>query len=473
MLPTPHNWAVWPAVVPAGKESHMTITAEERAFLLFPEVEYTLRILPVNGDETDCYTTPVTHKYLTLKAQDGVLAFDFNFEEEMEYKLQLFRDEKMLEELHVYALEEDLYALTPLRGDLHAHSFRSDGKRDPAALAGHFREQGYDFFALTDHNRYWTGGEIDEVYAGVDTGFTRVLGEEVHTPGCVVHIVHVGGKYSVAEKYVKDRDAYEAGVMECLSRVPENVPEKYRERYARVMWATENIHAAGGLAIFPHPYWCPSGSMVYNVHDPFAKLLMTSGMFDAYELIGGMGQVGINRSVALWNDLRAEGLKLPAVGSSDVHGLTGSKYFPHSFTLCFAEKNENDAIIAAVKNGLCVAVEAVGDEYQRQYRCYGTLRLVGYAHFLMANYFQPMQRLCQGTGVMMRAYAMEACDACVIDGMTKVCCDWRDRFFGRKAAQLPSEKVRDFEDKWREKQLAGPHTKGSQIYLSTKVTRQL
>ena len=74
---------------------------------------------------------------------------------------------------------------------------------------------------------------------------------------------------------------------------------------------------------------------------------------------------------------------------------------------------------------------------------------------------------------MMRAYAMEACDACVIDGMTKVCCDWRDRFFDRKAAQLPSEKVRDFEDKWREKQLAGPHTKGSQIYLSTKVTRQL
>lgn len=473
MLPTPHNFAVCPSVVPAGKVSHMTITADERIFIPFTDAEYQLKILAVNGDETDNYGDPVTHSHLTLTGKDGALQFDFNFEEEMLYKLQLYKDEKLLEEMQVYALEEDLYALTPLRGDLHSHSYRSDGRRDPAALAGHYREQGYDFFALTDHNRFWTGGEIDETYAEVDTGFARVRGEEVHTPGCLVHIVHVGGEKSVAEKYVKDREGYEQEVAECLARVPETVPEQYRDRYARVMWATENIHAVGGLAIFAHPYWCPAGSQVYNVHDKFARILMMSGMFDAFEACGGIGQVANNRQLALWNDLRAEGLKLPAVSSSDVHKINGSASFPHCFTICFAEKNENDAIVSSIKNGLCVAVEGTGDEYRRQYRCYGSLRLVGYAHFLMANYFQPMQRLCQGTGVMMRAYAMEVCDACVIDGMTKVCCDWRDRFFGRKTAQLPSEKVRDFEDKWREKQLAGPHTKGSQIYLSTKVTRQL
>lgn len=473
MLPTPQNFAVAPAVVPAGKVSHMTITAAERAFLPFTGVEYQLKILAVNGDETDNYGTPVTHTHLTLVGKEGALEFDYLFEEEMMYKLQLFKDEKMLQEMQVYALEEDLYSLTPLRGDFHGHSYRSDGKRDPAALAGHYREQGYDFFSLTDHNRFYPGGEVDEAYAQVDTGLTRVLGEEVHTPGCLVHIVHVGGKKSVAAEYVSDREKYEKEVAECLARVPESVPEKYRERYARVMWATEHIHAAGGIAIFPHPYWQPTGSQVYNVQDQFAKVLMTSGMFDAYELVGGMGQVGINRSVALWNELRAEGLRLPAVGSSDVHGLTGSRYFPHSFTLCFAEKNENDAIIASVKKGLCVAVEATGDEYQRQYRCYGSLRLVSYAHFLLANYFVPMQRLCQGTGVMMRAYAMEECDACVINGMTKVCRDWSARFFGRKAAHLPSAELCAFEENWREIHLKGPHTKGSQIYMSDKVTRQI
>jgi hypothetical protein len=71
-------------------------------------------------------------------------------------------------------------------------------------------------------------------------------------------------------------------------------------------------------------------------------------MFDAYELVGGMGQAGVNLSVALWGDLRAEGLSIPVVGSSDVHSVSVTENFPGHFTLCFAETNENDAIIAAV-----------------------------------------------------------------------------------------------------------------------------
>ncbi|MBR5230692.1 MAG: CehA/McbA family metallohydrolase [Clostridia bacterium] len=473
MLPTPRNYAVWPAVVLAGKETHMTIIAEERAFLAFEDVEYTLKIVPINGDETDYYDAPVTHRYLTFRGHNGALEFDYTFEEEMEYRLQLYRDETLLEDMRVYALEEDLYALTPLRGDLHGHSYRSDGRRDPAALAGHYREQGYDFFALTDHNRFYPGGEIDEAYEGVDTGFARVRGEEVHAPGCMAHIVHVGGKRSVAAQYVNDKETYEKQLAECETRVPENVPEVYRKRYACLMWVSERIHEAGGLAIFAHPFWRPAKSMVNNVQEPFAKLLLKSGMFDAYEVVGGVGQVNNNLSLNLWNDMRAEGVKIPAVASSDVHKITEAASFPHHFTVCFAEKNENDAIASAVKNGLCVAVEAMGDEYRRCYRCYGSLRLVNYAHFLLANYFAPMQRLCQGTGVMMRAYAMEECDKAVIEGMTRVCHDWRDRFFGRKAAHLPGEKIRAFEEKWRDAQMKGPKTKGSRIYGTDKVTRQI
>ena len=76
-------------------------------------------------------------------------------------------EEKVLQKFNVFSVGEDLYGLTPLKGDLHSHSYRSDGKRDPADLAGHFREQGYDFLALTDHNRYYPGGEIDDVFKDV------------------------------------------------------------------------------------------------------------------------------------------------------------------------------------------------------------------------------------------------------------------------------------------------------------------
>jgi len=471
MLPTPSNYAIYPSVIPADKKVQMTIAPAEKAFLLFDNEEYLITVIAVNSDEV-FYHSPKTRKTLTLTPQNGVLRFDCEFPGEQEHVILMEYKGKKIAQFHVYSLYEDLYRLTPLRGDLHAHSYRSDGKRDPAALAGHFREQGFDFFALTDHNRYYPGSEIDETYEGVKLGLTRVLGEEVHTPGSVVHIVHVGGKRSVTAQYIENRPEFNAAVAECLTKVPEYVPEQYRERYAMAMWSTQRIHEAGGIAIFPHPYWRPGKSYAYNVCDEFAIMLLKSGMFDAYELVGGMTQPDINRSVALWSELRAEGLSIAVVGSSDVHGIEASPFFPHNFTICFAEENTNDAIIAAIKAQNSVAVESAGEEYGRQYRCYGSLRLVSYAQFLLKFYFPAMCRVCQGEGVAMRSYAMGLADAKLIELQAEQTADFRNRFFGRIEAPLPNADIIEFEAKWRKVQLAGPISKGSVIDTDT-VSRQI
>lgn len=470
MLPNPKNYAIYPAIVPSDKETLMSIVPTERAFLLFEGEEYQLTVIAVDGD--DSYYHVETHDRLMLTAHDGVLTFPYTFGGEQEFLLILEYGEKKLADLHVYSLGADLYSLRPLRGDFHGHSYRSDGKQDPAALAGHYREQGYDFFSLTDHNRFYPGGEIDEVYAGVRLGISRVRGEEVHSPDSVVHIVHVGGNESVTEQYVHDRENYERKIADYMMRVPNEIPEQYRSRYAKAMWATDAIHEAGGIAIFPHPYWKPGASKIHNVRDEFAKIILKSGLFDAYELIGGMGQVGCNRSVALWGEMRVAGVEIPVVGSSDVHGLYKADTFPHFFTVCFAEKNENDSIIDAVRHGLCVAVESVGDEYNRQYRAYGSLRLVSYAQFLLTYYFPERQRIAQGEGVAMRTYAMGQADAALIELQVAQTENFEDQFFGRKAVILPSESIRVFEAKWRERHLQGPHTKGSSVDLE-KVSRQI
>lgn len=473
MLPNPKNYAIYPSIVPADTPAEMTIAPNERAFMLFDDVTYTLRIVAVNSDECSFYYDPTPQALLSLQAVNGVLRFTYTFEGEQEYFLQLLRDGKALGEFHIYALYDDLYHLTPLRGDLHSHSFRSDGKRDPAALAGHYREQGYDFFALTDHNRHYPGGEIDEVYAGVQLGITRIPGEELHTPVSTVHIVHVGSHDSITARYVKDRSTYEAEKTAYLPRVPAHVPEKYREKYAMALWATDHIHTAGGLAIFPHPYWKPAASRCHNVCDELAMILLKSGMFDAYELIGAADYAGTNRSIALWGDLRAAGYDIPIVGSSDVHTLTNSSYFPHRFTVCFAESNTTDAILKAVRSKLTVAVEGVGQEYDRRYYTFGPLRLVSYAQFLLAHYFPERQRTCAGEGVAMRAYAMGAAPAELIELNARMNADFSDRFFGRKSALIPSAEMLAFEEKWRRVHVEeGPITKGSAIDSDT-VTRQL
>lgn len=472
MLPKVYSYAIYPTVVQSGKETEMVIAPTERSFMLYEGEEYEVRIIPVDGDYPS-YSAPAAHVIFRTIAKDGVLRFNYTFDGEMEYVVWLYYKEKKVQKMGVYALGADLLSLIPLKGDFHGHSYRSDGKRDPAALAGHYREQGYDFFSLTDHNRYYPGNEIDEVYAGLDLGITRVRGEEVHPIGSVVHIVHVGGKESVCEQYTEDHEAFYEAIKPYFDKIPANVPEKYHDRYAKCLWAADRIHAAGGIAIFAHPYWKPGSSQAYNVCEEFACLLLCSGMFDAYELVGGMEQHGVNRSVALWNDLRAEaGLRIPVVGSSDVHNIVQAETFPDYFTICFATANENDAIIDAVKAGLSVAVEASGDEYARRFRCYGSLRLVNYAHFLLEHYFLPMQRICQGEGVAMRSYAMNDAPAALVTLQVEQTKRFCDRFFGRKVALLPDEQITDFVARARARQEKGPITCGSQI-ISDKVTRRM
>ncbi len=471
MLPTAVNYRVVPAVVPAGRETEIKILPNERAFIFFDGAEYRLHIICADDDEVN-YFTPTTKHTLDLVADGGILRFNYTFSREQEYLLLLEREEKKVAEFYIYSLKEDLYALSPLRGDFHGHSYRSDGKRDPGALLGHYREQGYDFMSLTDHNRYYPGLETDAAYEGVKLGITRVPGEEVHAPGCMVHVVHVGGKSSVAELYVKDLPKYQTDIEEYIPKVPESIPEQYRERYAKLMWVTDRIHEAGGLAIFPHPYWKPGASRVFDVCDEFARILLSSGMFDAYELVGGMGQIGVNFSINLRSDLLYEGVKMPVVGSSDVHGIVATPTFPHYFTVCFAESNTPDAIVKALKEGKTVAVEATGDEYARHYRCYGDLRLVYYAQFLLTHYFPSLQRICAGEGIAMRNYLMGISPASLIEATAEQTKYFKEEFFGIREPILPSADIRAFEDKWREVHLAGPLTKGSAAH-SGKINRQI
>lgn len=463
MLPTKEIYSIYPSVVPADKEVEMTIAPLERAFALFDDAEYSVAIASINSDELNDYYTSAL-KFEPCKAQNGVIRFTYRFEGEQEHFVALYKGENAVCRFYVYSLYEDLYATIPIKADFHSHSYRSDGQRDPAALAGFYREQGYDCFALTDHNRYYPGGEIDEVYAGVDTGLIRVRGEELHTPTSPVHIVHVGGNLSVCDQYFKTPEKYNAEIAEYEKKVPANIPEKYAYRYARAMWATDKIHEAGGLAIFPHPYWRPK-NFVYNECDEFAAILLGSGMFDAYELVGGMEQIGINRSVNLWSELRAEGLDISVVGSSDVHKIENSIYFPFCFTVLFSKADSEEAVLEAIKNGKSVAVEANGsDEYARQFRAYGKLRYASYAQFLLTHFFPKYERYCEGVGVSMRAYAMGDAPKELVELSQALAQRFRMRYFGREEALCPSAEILSFENKWREVQLEGPANKGSNIY---------
>jgi len=65
------------------------------------------------------------------------------------------------------------------RGNLHCHSNLSDGLWSPDAVAGAYRDAGYDFLCLSDHFEAEYGWKIADTRALRDETFTTILGAEL------------------------------------------------------------------------------------------------------------------------------------------------------------------------------------------------------------------------------------------------------------------------------------------------------
>ncbi|HEV2529152.1 MAG TPA: CehA/McbA family metallohydrolase [Thermomicrobiales bacterium] len=82
------------------------------------------------------------------------------------------------------------------RGNIHCHSTNSDGRLEPEEVVRRYREQGYDFIALTDHFIERFDFPISDTSAYRTDGFTTIFGAELHAPaldnGQSWHIVAAG-----------------------------------------------------------------------------------------------------------------------------------------------------------------------------------------------------------------------------------------------------------------------------------------
>ena len=65
------------------------------------------------------------------------------------------------------------------RGNLHCHSNRSDGLREPEEVVGAYRGAGYDFLCLSDHFEEAYGWRVTDTRPFRDEGFTTIIGAEL------------------------------------------------------------------------------------------------------------------------------------------------------------------------------------------------------------------------------------------------------------------------------------------------------
>jgi hypothetical protein len=395
-------YSVTPRLININKKTQITVTPLDPRYNFQSDIEYTVEILPLTRNARNFNAT--SDNKVTVKGSGNKLVFDYTFDKEEEYYLRIFKTEnhERIAQLSVYALKDDLYNRRPLKGDLHIHSCRSDGRESPCIVAANYRSKGFDFFGLTDHYRYAPSIEVIDGYKDIDKGFLLFKGEEVHTPDNFVHIVHFGGESSVNEIFQKDEALYRREVDEILSS--ETIPyDGDKFLYAAGLWVSRKIKEAGGIGIFAHPHWI---SNVYNVPDDLTHAFLTNGVFDAFELIGGSSAHENNMQTAFYYQLCSEGYKIPIVSSSDSHGTINSEAFNKMYTIVFADEFTEDGILRSVKDFYSAAVEVYRDSVN--YTVHGDYRLVAYSRFLIEHYFAFTAEFCAEDGLLMRQYLLES-----------------------------------------------------------------
>ena len=85
-----------------------------------------------------------------------------------------------------------------LKGNIHTHTNRSDGRLPPDEVVARYRAAGYDFLSITDHFLPSYGFPITDAGTGAGPagGLTLILGAELHAPRTEMselwHLVAVG-----------------------------------------------------------------------------------------------------------------------------------------------------------------------------------------------------------------------------------------------------------------------------------------
>lgn len=208
------------------------------------------------------------------------------------------------------------------RGDLHAHTWHSDGRWDPADLVAYMKGRGLDFCTLTDHNTV-TG--LPEHLALADDAMVTMGGSEMST--FHGHMLAVG-------VYERIEWRHPDGT---LVAVPD-VAQAIRDR--------------GGFAVICHPR---------NIGDPWCCGCrwehedMMPGNAMAVEIWNGVWEEENAEGVKLWQRFLDEGHRLVATTGSDHHGMDHHMEAivngRPAVNVVYADGSTREAILAGLKRG--------------------------------------------------------------------------------------------------------------------------
>ncbi len=340
-------------------------------------------------EEDDAFFSHQTVHPLTVK--EGALELELAFPQEDCYRFRLYINDELTEVLELYAVEEDLFGLTPFKGDCHIHTYMSDGRESPAYMAAAACKHGLDFCAITDHMAYEPSLIAGKFWQEVGVDFLVLPGEEVHSPNNRVHIINLGGSASVNDWWRDHEDEYYAAVEQQLAQMPEPMAVKQKFIAAASQVIFDRIHSVDGLAVMCHPHWAPNVTM--NQPEDVTQYLCAHRRFDLLELVAGGATDGQQQQYNYFS-----GWDAPVMGNSDVHGCFLSPLEPRNYSLVFAKNLDWVSLKEAFLQGYTLG----GDE---NHRLHGNYRLAKYGEFLERCFYPLHDKHREALGTWMLRWA--------------------------------------------------------------------
>lgn len=195
-----------------------------------------------------------------------------------------------------------------LRGNLHAHSVRSDGRATPQAMMDAYARIGHGFTMLSDHDIWSEPADL----AALDAhGMILLAGQEVSREGR--HLLQVGGQSMIAAS--KDRQQ-----------------------------VIDGIRSVGGLAVLNHPNWFREQD--HWLQERLMELQGYAGIEVVTALIDELE--GDRWAFNRWDRLLGHGRRVWGFANDDAHGVD---QVGRAWNVVYPQAPGVDGIIAALGSG--------------------------------------------------------------------------------------------------------------------------
>ncbi len=205
------------------------------------------------------------------------------------------------------------------RGNLHTHTTVSDGNRSTEDVCRFYRENGYDFLAITDHFMEKYNCPINNTRPFRTAGFTTIIGAELHSGfmemGELWHILAVGLPEDFAPPVEGETGPQIAG----------------------------RALAAGAFVAAAHPQWnCATPTDIVSLGD-----------IHAIEVFNGAALDDNDRADSwhLTDILLARGHRYTTCATDDAHFTANYSDAGRGWVHVKAEALDPDALLAALKAG--------------------------------------------------------------------------------------------------------------------------